>query len=66
MSDNEILYLSRADVEAVNLEMSTIIKLLEQAFMDKGTGKGGNASESPVFTPCRMRSSMPCRPTSLR
>src|SRR5512139_2179964 len=39
MADNEILYLSRADVEAVNLEMSTIIKLLEQAFMDKGHGK---------------------------
>lgn len=39
MAGEEILYLSRADVEAVNLEMSTIIKLLEQAFMDKGLGK---------------------------
>ena len=39
MSDNKVLYLSRADVEAVNLEMSTIIDLLQQAFMDKGHGK---------------------------
>jgi len=39
MSDNKILYLSRADVEAVNLDMATIIKLLEQAFIDKGHGK---------------------------
>lgn len=39
MADKEILYLSRADVEAVNLEMSTIINLLERAFMDKGQGK---------------------------
>jgi len=39
MSDNKILYLSRADVEAVNLEMSTIIDLLQQAFTDKGHGK---------------------------
>jgi ornithine cyclodeaminase/alanine dehydrogenase-like protein (mu-crystallin family) len=39
MFDNKILYLSRADVEAVNLEMATIIDLLQQAFMDKGHGK---------------------------
>jgi len=39
MSANELLYLSRADVEAVNLEMATIIDLLEKAFMDKGNGK---------------------------
>ena len=39
MSENKILYLSRADVEAVNLDMATIIKLLEQAFIDKGHGK---------------------------
>jgi ornithine cyclodeaminase/alanine dehydrogenase-like protein (mu-crystallin family) len=39
MSDDKILYLSRADVEAVNLEMATIIDLLQQAFMDKGLGK---------------------------
>ena len=39
MAANEILYLSRSDVESVNLEMATIIQLLEQAFVDKGNGK---------------------------
>jgi ornithine cyclodeaminase/alanine dehydrogenase len=39
MTANELLYLSRADVEKVNLDMPTIIKLLEQAFMEKGKGK---------------------------
>jgi ornithine cyclodeaminase/alanine dehydrogenase len=39
MSASEILYLSRADVEEVNLDMATIINLLEQAFLDKGQGK---------------------------
>ena len=39
MSENRILYLSRADVEAVDLPMKTIIDLLEKAFVDKGHGK---------------------------
>ena len=39
MSAQELLYLSRRDVETVNLDMGTIISLLEQAFMDKGRGK---------------------------
>jgi ornithine cyclodeaminase/alanine dehydrogenase len=39
MPPNLVLYLSRADVEKVNLAMPAIIKLLEQAFMDKGRGK---------------------------
>jgi ornithine cyclodeaminase/alanine dehydrogenase-like protein (mu-crystallin family) len=39
MATSEILYLSRANVESVNLEMATIINLLEQAFLDKGQGK---------------------------
>ena len=34
MGASELLYLSRADVEAVHLEMATIIQLLEQAFME--------------------------------
>ena len=38
MEASELLYLSRADVEQVQLDMSTIIKLLEQAFMEKGKG----------------------------
>ncbi len=39
MPENQVLYLSRADVEAVDLPMKTIIDLLEQAFIDKGHGK---------------------------
>jgi ornithine cyclodeaminase/alanine dehydrogenase-like protein (mu-crystallin family) len=39
MPENQILYLSRADVEAVNLPMKTIIELLEKVFTDKGNGK---------------------------
>src|SRR5512135_2060572 len=38
MEASELLYLSRADGEQVQLDMSTIIKLLEQAFMEKGEG----------------------------
>lgn len=39
MPENQVLYLSQADVEAVNLPMKTIIALLEKAFVDKGNGK---------------------------
>ena len=39
MSAQELLYLSRHDVETVGLDMAAIIDLLEQAFMDKGKGK---------------------------
>ena len=39
MPENQVLYLSKADVEAVNLPMKTIIELLEKAFVDKGNGK---------------------------
>ena len=39
MAVNELLYLSRADVASVGLDMGAIIKLLEQAFMEKGMGK---------------------------
>ena len=35
----KLLYLSRADIEAVNLDMATIISLLETAFREKGHGK---------------------------
>ena len=38
MGDGEILYLSRADVEAVALDMPTMIELLETAFREKGKG----------------------------
>ena len=39
MPEQQILYLSRADVEAVNLSMTTIVALLEQAFREKGHGR---------------------------
>jgi ornithine cyclodeaminase/alanine dehydrogenase-like protein (mu-crystallin family) len=39
MSAERLLYLSRADVESVALDMKTIIDLLEGAFKDKGQGK---------------------------
>lgn len=39
MAEHSLLYLSRADVEAVALDMKTIIELLEKAFVDKGHGK---------------------------
>lgn len=39
MSEQEVLYLSRADVEKVNLPMQEIIDALEKAFVEKGNGK---------------------------
>ncbi len=39
MADHQIVYLSRADVESVALDMPTIIHLLEQAFLEKSQGK---------------------------
>jgi ornithine cyclodeaminase/alanine dehydrogenase len=38
MTDQQLLYLSRADVESVGLDVATIIKLLEAAFREKGEG----------------------------
>ncbi len=38
MPEYQILYLSRADVETVNLPMREIIDLLETAFLEKGSG----------------------------
>lgn len=39
MSEHKFLYLSRADVETVNLPMSQVIDLLEVAFREKGNGR---------------------------
>jgi ornithine cyclodeaminase/alanine dehydrogenase len=39
MSSKELLYLSRADVEAVALDMPTIVGLLEEVFRMKGEGR---------------------------
>jgi len=39
MTSQQLLYLSRADVESVALDMPTIIGLLEVAFKEKGQGR---------------------------
>ncbi len=39
MGEGELLYLSRADVEAVALDMPAMIGLLETAFREKGEGR---------------------------
>jgi ornithine cyclodeaminase/alanine dehydrogenase-like protein (mu-crystallin family) len=39
MSNQQILYLSQADVAKVNLDMATVINLLDSAFREKGAGK---------------------------
>jgi ornithine cyclodeaminase/alanine dehydrogenase-like protein (mu-crystallin family) len=39
MTNHQILYLSQSDVTKVNLDMATVINLLETAFREKGAGK---------------------------
>jgi ornithine cyclodeaminase/alanine dehydrogenase len=39
VSEQRLLYLARADVEAVALDMRTMIDLLERAFAEKGAGR---------------------------
>lgn len=39
MTEQQLLYLSKADVEQVGLDMATIIKLLEDMFREKGAGR---------------------------
>lgn len=39
MPNHHLLYISRADVEAVGLDLGTIIHLLETAFREKGYGR---------------------------
>jgi ornithine cyclodeaminase/alanine dehydrogenase len=39
MTENRLLYLSKADVVSTGLEMTDIIELLEQAFLEKGAGR---------------------------
>jgi hypothetical protein len=38
MAEHKILYLSRVDVETMDLPMKQIIDLFEQAFLEKGNG----------------------------
>src|SRR5574341_2260051 len=39
MDTSQFLYLSRESVEQVDLDMATIIQLLERAFQEKGAGR---------------------------
>jgi ornithine cyclodeaminase/alanine dehydrogenase-like protein (mu-crystallin family) len=39
MKNHELIYLSREDVEKINIPMSQIIEVLDQAFKEKGRGK---------------------------
>ncbi|HDJ04723.1 MAG TPA: ornithine cyclodeaminase family protein, partial [Candidatus Bathyarchaeota archaeon] len=39
MSSQEVLYLSRSDVEKVDLKMEEIIRVVEEAFREKGLGR---------------------------
>ena len=42
----QLLYLSRADVEAVELSMREVIDALEEMFREKGAGRGRDAPEA--------------------
>ena len=39
MSENQLLYLSQADVQAVGVTMAEVIESLEIAFREKGAGR---------------------------
>ncbi len=39
MPQNKVLYLSRSDIEEINLPMAEIIEALDQMFVEKGNGK---------------------------
>jgi ornithine cyclodeaminase/alanine dehydrogenase len=67
MSGQEILYLSRADVEKVNLPMKEIIDLLEAAFMEKGCGRVEMPPKPGIHTmPDAFIHAMPAYIPSLR
>jgi ornithine cyclodeaminase/alanine dehydrogenase-like protein (mu-crystallin family) len=67
MSDPTLLYLSRADVESVSLDMKTIIDLLEKAFLEKGQGKVEMPPKPGIHTqPDAFIHAMPAYIPSLR
>lgn len=43
---HEILYLSRADIEAINLPMSELMDILEQAYIEKKQRQSGYAPKT--------------------
>ncbi len=67
MSGQELLYLSRADVEGVSLDMKTIIDLLQKAFLEKGQGKVEMPPKPGIHTqPDAFIHAMPAHIPSLR
>ena len=69
MSDQQVLYLSRADVESVNLPMQEIISLLKKLSWKKEMARL-KCPQNLESIPCRMHSSMLClllsRPCALQ
>ena len=67
MAEQKILYLSRADVETVNLPMKQIIHLLEEAFLEKGNGRVEMPPKPGVHTmPDAFIHAMPAYVPSMR
>ncbi len=67
MSTQQILYLSQADVARVNLDMATVISLLETAFREKGAGKVEMPPKPGIHTmPDAFIHAMPAYIPSLR
>ena len=67
MPEHQILYLSRADVETVDLPMREIIELLEKAFLEKGIGRVEMPPKPGVHTmPDAFIHAMPAYIPSLR
>src|ERR1051325_11090149 len=67
MTEHKFLYLSRADVEAVDLSMKQIIDLLEKAFLEKGNAKVEMPPKPGIHTmPDAFIHAMPAYIPSLR
>jgi ornithine cyclodeaminase/alanine dehydrogenase len=67
MSSQQIFYLSQADVSRVNLDMATVISLLETAFREKGAGKVEMPPKPGIHTmPDAFIHAMPAYIPSLR
>lgn len=67
MAAHQLLYLSRADVESVALDMPTIINLLEAAFKEKGHGQVEMPPKPGIHTqPDAFIHAMPAYIPSLR
>jgi ornithine cyclodeaminase/alanine dehydrogenase len=67
MAEHKILYLSRADVETVDLPMKQIIDLLEKAFLEKGNGRVEMPPKPGIHTmPDAFIHAMPAYIPSLR